>query len=142
MRPPKRNQRLKQVGVSAAVLFVGVGLLYSALSENTQFFYDPSEIAMAGFAPKSDQIRIGGLVVQGSIEKQDGLKSNFAIKDFEGESPSTIQVAYEGILPDLFREDQGVVITAEMSGPGQVRAVEVLAKHDENYRPKHSLPES
>ena len=136
MRPPKRNQRLKTIAVSALVLGTGAFLLFSALSENTQFFYDPSEIASESFVSKSDQVRIGGLVVDGSISKGEGLNTQFQVKDFEGASTAMIDVTYEGILPDLFREGQGVVITGQVTKSQSVKATEVLAKHDENYRPK------
>jgi len=136
MTPPKRNQRLKTIGFSAITLVIGAALLFSALSENTQFFYDPSDIASDGFTPKSDQIRIGGLVVVGSIEKGEGLNTEFSVKDFEGPSQELINVSYDGIMPDLFREGQGVVITGSVTSHATIRATEVLAKHDENYRPK------
>lgn len=127
---------MKIIAVSAIALVLGVGLLFSALSENIQLFYDPSEIAADSFISKTDQVRIGGLVVDGSIVKGAGLKTQFQVKDFEGPSLAMIDVSYEGILPDLFREGQGVVITGEVTDQQTVKATEVLAKHDENYRPK------
>lgn len=136
MTPPKRNQRLKIVILSALAIVFGAFLLFSALSENTQFFYDPSEIASDNFISKSEQVRIGGLVVDGSIIKGKGLNTKFQVKDFEGSSMATLHVTYDGILPDLFREGQGVVITGEIANNQTVKAIEVLAKHDENYRPK------
>lgn len=136
MRPRNRNRRLVTIGASALALSVGVWLLLSVLGENKQFFYNPSNVMAEGFVPKSDTIRIGGLVVDGSVTREDGLKTRFQVKDFEGNSPSVLSVSHVGILPDLFREGQGVVVTGDLLEDGSLKSSEVLAKHDENYRPK------
>ncbi len=136
MIPPNRNKRLKLIGISAVAIILGAGLLFSALSENTQFFYDPSEIMAPEFSAQSKEIRIGGLVKDGSIIKGEALDVTFDVKDFDPPFTDAVRVHYSGILPDLFREGQGVVITGEVTERGQIKASEVLAKHDENYRPK------
>lgn len=114
---------------------VGVWLLSSALKQYTEIFYDPSEISAPGFVSESDKIRVGGLVVIGSVNHGENLLTTFDLKDFEGESQAKITVQYKGVLPDLFREGQGIVVTGRDAGEGVVIAEEVLAKHDENYRP-------
>lgn len=126
----------------ALLLLAGGLLLGSALKQNTQFFYNPSEILADGFVAKSEDIRIGGLVLDESVVKGQGLATTFKIADFpeKGEpAPSAaeaINVSYTGILPDLFREGQGVVITGRLIGYNEMIASDVLAKHDENYQPK------
>lgn len=142
MVPKHQNKRLFAVVFCALLLSGGAALLFSALKQNTQFFYNPSEILTEGFEAKSDNIRIGGLVLDGSVVKDTGLTTKFSIADFpqEGEpmptSSDAITVSYTGILPDLFREGQGVVITGQMIGRDEMVASDVLAKHDENYQPK------
>lgn len=138
MAPKHRNRRLLIIALCASALSLGVWLLGSALQENTQFFYDPSVVAAPGFVPESDAIRIGGLVVPGSVEAQEtakGPRTGFSLSDFESEDPATVRVFYSGALPDLFREGQGIVITGALTGHASVEASEVLAKHDENYKP-------
>jgi len=135
MTPKHRNRRLSIIALCAVVMIVGVWLLSSALKQYTEIFYDPSEISAPGFVSESDKIRVGGLVVEGSFTQGEGLLTTFDLEDFEGESEAKITVRYEGVLPDLFREGQGIVITGKDVGNGVVVAEEVLAKHDENYRP-------
>jgi len=113
-------------------------MLLSALSKNTQFFYNPSDVLQDSFAPKSSVIRIGGLVSADSLMKGDQLDVSFKVQDFENHSGDALAVSYNGILPDLFREGEGVVITGEMAG-NEFIASEILAKHDNEYRPK--MPE-
>ena len=117
------------------ILAAGVFLLLSALQENTQFFYNPSDVVVDGFIPASNTFKIGGLVVDGSVEKEGQLTTVFKIKDFEREMIAPIAVTYRGVLPDLFREGQGVVITGILTSQTSFTASEVLAKHDENYQP-------
>ncbi len=136
MRPPHQNKRLIAITIGAVALVAGAGLLMSALRDNTQFFYDPSEVMAEGFIAGSDEIRIGGLVAERSIVKGEGLKVSFDVKDFEPSLSGVLSVQFEGILPDLFREGQGVVITGSLQSNGVLIASDVLAKHDENYRPK------
>lgn len=128
---PKRKQRLLIVlfivfGVGAAV-----GLTMYSLSQNINLFYSPTQIA-AGEAPQGTRIRAGGMVVDGSVKRdQESLHVEFGITDYE----KTVTVHYNGILPDLFREGQGIVAQGELDKNNVLQAVEVLAKHDENYMP-------
>lgn len=110
-------------------------MILSALNENTQFFYNPADVVAADFAPKSTPFKVGGLVVEGSVV-QDGLITDFELTDFERPMPAPLRVRYQGQLPNLFREGQGVVITGDLNGAFEFEASEVLAKHDENYQPK------
>lgn len=128
---PKRKQRLIIVlfivfGVGAAV-----GLTMFALSQNINLFYSPTQIA-AGEAPQNTRIRAGGMVVDGSVKRdQQSLHVEFGITDYE----KSVVVHYNGILPDLFREGQGIVAQGELDENNILQASEVLAKHDENYMP-------
>ena len=135
MTPPHQTRRIGLIVVFGTLLAVGVVFLLSALQENTQFFYNPSDVVAEGFMPDSKTFRIGGLVAEGSVIKDGQLKTTFDIKDFEREMRTPISVSYTGVLPDLFREGQGVVITGFLTLPTKFEATEVLAKHDENYKP-------
>ena len=118
--------------VLALVVGVGVAvaLILMALSENINHFYDPSQV-VAGEAPQNHTFRIGGMVVDGSVQREEGsLKVRFDLTDYKEQ----VTVSYEGILPDLFREGQGIVAIGKLSNNLFV-AEEVLAKHDENYMP-------
>nr|VFJ48300.1 MAG: cytochrome c-type biogenesis protein CcmE [Candidatus Kentron sp. FW]VFJ53495.1 MAG: cytochrome c-type biogenesis protein CcmE [Candidatus Kentron sp. FW] len=119
-------------------ILLGVGaaawLVFSAISDNMRYFVSPSEIK-AGLAPNDYALRVGGLVVTGSVRRSDrgeGLTVYFELTD----NAATIPVVYTGILPDLFREGQGIVATGNLDANGVFAAREVLAKHDENYMPK------
>jgi cytochrome c-type biogenesis protein CcmE len=142
MKPVHRNRRLGIVALFAALVIGGAYLLLSALKDNTQFFHNPSGVVAPGFIAKSAQIRIGGLIEMGSIAKEGDLTTLFTMRDFDNPNnlPDTLHVSYTGILPDLFREGEGAVLTGALNGEGLFIASEVLAKHDNNYRPK--LPES
>lgn len=135
MTSPRQNRRIGLIAIFAIVLTAGVFLLLSALKENTQFFYNPSDVIAEGFSPESKTFRIGGLVMEGSVVKDAGLKTTFWLKDFEREMSTPIIVTHIGVLPDLFREGQGVVVTGFLTGKARFEASEVLAKHDENYQP-------
>ena len=135
MRPPHQKRRIGLVVIFGIILASGVALLLTALNENTQFFYNPSDVAAAGFQPDSITFRIVGLVADGTVKKEGKLKTVFEIKDFERDMPMPITVSYVGVLPDLFREGQGVVVTGFLTSPSTFEATEVLAKHDENYQP-------
>ena len=118
--------------VAAAVLAVSLlaFLASRVFQENLMYFYSASEV-ISGEVPEGARIRLGGLVVPGSLERKPGsLKVNFKMADCE----HSIGVSYEGILPDLFREGQGIVATGHVQG-SEFIAEEVLAKHDENYMP-------
>jgi len=128
---PKRKKRLVLV---LFVVFGGVAavsLVLFALNQNISLFFSPSQI-VNGEAPANARIRAGGMVVDGSVKRApDSLKTQFAITDFAQQ----VTVVYEGILPDLFREGQGIVAQGALDKNGVFQAVEVLAKHDEKYMP-------
>ncbi|MDF2181382.1 cytochrome c maturation protein CcmE [Neptuniibacter sp. CAU 1671] len=128
---PKRKRRLLIVLFLVFGVCVAVGLTLYALSQNINLFYSPSQIAK-GEAPKETRIRAGGMVVDGSVKRDtQSLDVTFAITDYE----HTTLVKYSGILPDLFREGQGIVAQGELDANNVLQASEVLAKHDENYMP-------
>lgn len=135
MTPSHQKRRIGLILFFGIILATGVVLLLTALQENTQFFYNPSDVVAEGFTPDSSTFRIGGLVTEGSVVKDGQLKTVFDIKDFERDMRAPITVSYTGVLPDLFREGQGVVITGFLTSPTTFEATEVLAKHDENYKP-------
>ena len=112
-------------GVGAAA-----GLVIAAMGENMLYFYSPAQIR-AGEAPSGPSIRIGGLVVEGSVQRGQGTEVSFSLTD----GAATVDVSYAGILPDLFREGQGIVASGVLDAGDTLRAEEVLAKHDENYMP-------
>ena len=129
---PKRRQKLLLIGV----LIVGVGvtttLALRALNENINLFYPPDQI-VNGQAPIDQRIRAGGMVVNGSISRETGsMAVTFVISDLEGHD---VPVLFDGILPNLFGEGQGIVATGRLGADGVFFASEVLAKHDENYMP-------
>ncbi len=128
---PKRKRRLIIVLSILTSVSVAVGLTLFALNQNINLFYSPTQIA-AGEAPKNARIRAGGMVVEGSVVRDtQSLLVRFDLTDFA----ETVAVEYTGILPDLFREGQGIVAQGSMDARGVFTAVEVLAKHDENYMP-------
>jgi cytochrome c-type biogenesis protein CcmE len=127
---PRRKRLLAVVAIVAGV-GAAAALAMLAFEDNLLYFYNPSQV-LAGEAPKGRTFRIGGMVTQGSLERTEGsLKVRFVVTDYRHSVP----VSYEGLLPDLFREGQGVVAHGRMSGSGEFVADEVLAKHDENYMP-------
>ncbi len=110
---------------------LAVGLALQAFQENLLFFYSPSEV-VAGEAPEGRTFRLGGLVVIGSLYREPGeLEVRFTVTD----NRNSMTVYYDGVLPDLFREGQGVIANGVLQTDGSFRAEEVLAKHDENYMP-------
>lgn len=128
---PKRKQRLIVALAIVVLSSVTIGLITYALSGNINLFYSPSQVA-AGEAPIDRQIRVGGMVVEGSVRRaSDRLETRFDVTDFV----HSVTVTYDGILPDLFAEGEGVVATGKLGANGVVTASEVLAKHDENYMP-------
>ncbi len=127
---PKRKQRLFIILGLVSGLGVAVGLVMYALSQNINLFFTPTQIAK-GDAPVAQMIRVGGMVADGTVDRDpQSLRVAFDVTDFD----HNVHVTYEGILPDLFREGQGVVVQGRISGD-QFFASEVLAKHDENYMP-------
>jgi cytochrome c-type biogenesis protein CcmE len=110
---------------------VGVGFALKSLNENIMFFFSPADIQL-GKAPENKDFRVGGVVVEGSVERPgDGLTVHFGLTD----NQSQVTVKYTGILPDLFREGQGIIANGRLNAEGEFVAHEVLAKHDENYMP-------
>ena len=123
----------RMVTVVAIVAGVGIATAFAlkAFNQNLMFFYSPSEV-VAGEAPRNAAFRIGGLVTDGSVSRQsDGLTVQFDVTD----NAKVVTVQYTGILPDLFREGQGIVAHGKLGDNGVFVADEVLAKHDENYMP-------
>ena len=125
---PKRK-RLWLLVASLCVLGAAVALVLSALSDNLVFFYSPTQVAEKHPGPER-RLRIGGLVEQGSVKK-DGQEVRFTVTDLQ----KTVPVVYRGLLPDLFREGQGVIAEGTLGADGVFTAREVLAKHDEKYMP-------
>ena len=128
---PVRKQRLLIIVGALAGLALATGLLLYAISENLNLFYTPQQVA-EGEAPVGQRMRVGGLVVEGSVRRnQDTLENEFELTDGLG----TFTVYYTGILPDLFREGQGIVANGTLASTSRFEATEVLAKHDEQYMP-------
>lgn len=127
---PVRRQRLITVIFIVCASSAAVGLVIFALNENMNLFYPPSKIAEA---PIGKTIRAGGCVIPGSISRDsETLRVSFAVTD----GASSLNVHYEGILPDLFAEGEAAVLTGELNQAGDFDASEVLAKHDETYMPR------
>ncbi len=137
MRPKQRNRLVLAIVI---VMFVAISaaLALTALEENINLFYSPTMIAN-GEAPQGRLFRAGGMVSEGSVQRDpESLEVSFRLNDEANE----ILVKYTGILPDLFREGQGIVVQGKLGPDGSVMATEVLAKHDENYMPpevEHAL---
>ena len=114
-----------------AGVVIGVSFALKALNENIMFFFSPADI-QAGKAPENKDFRVGGIVVEGSVSRPgEGLTVQFNLSD----NDSVVMVKYTGILPDLFREGQGIIANGRLNTQGEFVASEVLAKHDENYMP-------
>ena len=127
---PRRKRLYVVLGILSGVT-ASVALAVMASRQNIMFYYDPSQVA-TGHAPAQKRFRIGGMVVKGSVERKPGdLQVRFVLTDFAHEVP----VEYTGVLPDLFREGQGIIAHGTMSSGGTFVADEVLAKHDEKYMP-------
>jgi cytochrome c-type biogenesis protein CcmE len=120
---------------TVAAILVGVGIATAfalqAFQQNLLYYYSPTQI-LAGEAPESRSFRVGGLVQDGSVQRAPGsLEVRFTLTDFA----NTVGVSYTGVLPDLFREGQGIIARGKLKDDGVFVAEEVLAKHDENYMP-------
>jgi cytochrome c-type biogenesis protein CcmE len=126
----RKQRRLVLIGSSLAVLALAVGLVLSALRDSIVFFNSPSDIAGKSVST-SGRIRMGGLVEPGSVDRGPELRVNFKVTD----GNAAVPVSYRGLLPDLFREGQGVVVEGRYTG-GVFAADSVLAKHDERYMPR------
>lgn len=129
MKP--RQRRLLWVLAGLVLVATAVTLVLRALNANVMFFYSPTQV-LAGEAPQSAAFRLGGLVESNSVQRSaDGLKVQFMVTD----GAQRVPVQYRGLLPDLFREGKGVVVSGKLQTGGGFQASEVLAKHDENYMP-------
>jgi len=126
----KRQSRMVWVGVLLGGVALAAVLGFKALRENMMYFYTPTDL-VANEAPRHARLRLGGLVERGSLVRGEGLLVTFTLAD----CAQKVSVRYEGILPDLFREGQGIVATGALGDDGAFTADEVLAKHDENYMP-------
>jgi cytochrome c-type biogenesis protein CcmE len=127
----RKQKRLSVILGGLAILGVAAGLVLFALSDKVTFFYTPSDVTEKNVQPGT-RIRLGGMVEQGSWKKGEGARNDFIVTD----TIKTIPVTYIGVLPDLFREGQGVVTEGVIDAGGRFTADTVLAKHDENYMPK------
>jgi len=125
-----RQRRMILVGLILAGVAGATFLALTAFQKNLLYFYTPAQVA-SGEAPKDYSFRVGGLVVQGSVKRSEGVTVRFDVTD----GVATVPVVYTGILPDLFREGQGIISIGKLNGSGVFEATEVLAKHDENYMP-------
>jgi cytochrome c-type biogenesis protein CcmE len=123
----RKQRRLSMIAASGAVLALAAALVLIALRDQIVFFYSPTE----ALAPGS-RVRLGGLVVDGSVKRAEDGSVSFAITDTANE----IEVSYRGLLPDLFREGQGIVAEGVLTAARTLNAESVLAKHDENYMPR------
>ena len=127
----RKQRRLVLIGAGVGVLAVAVALMLNAFRDSIVFFNSPSDIAEKHVSPGT-RIRLGGLVKTGSLVRGNDLRVRFEVTDGNHELP----VTYEGVLPDLFREGQGVVAEGVINGAGVFDADTILAKHDETYMPK------
>ena len=127
----RRSRRLALIAVALAVVGAAAGIALYALRDNIVFFYSPSEIAEKA-VESSARLRVGGLVKAGTLVKSPGQNVAFVVTD----GARDLKVAYQGLLPDLFREGQGVVAEGVLETPGELRAETILAKHDERYMPR------
>jgi cytochrome c-type biogenesis protein CcmE len=119
------------IGMMVIGVAIAVGFALKAFNQNLMFFYAPSEV-LAGEAPQGHPFRLGGLVTDGSVRRlENGLTTEFEVTD----NVKSVKIHYTGILPDLFREGQGIVAHGNLRDDGIFVADEVLAKHDENYMP-------
>ena len=127
----RKQRRTLLIGICVSVLAVAVTLVFVALKDTVAFFYSPTQITEKEIKP-GQRIRLGGLVEKGSVIRGEGTVVKFAVTD----TNKTIKVNFKGILPDLFREGQGVVTEGYLQADGSFKADNVLAKHDENYMPR------
>lgn len=128
---PARKKRLFFIIFLVSGITLAAGFAMYAFNQNLMFYFSPSDIKQ-GKAPANKLFRMGGMVVKGSFKKEkQSLKVHFDLTDFD----KTVSVEYTGILPDLFREGQGIISRGKLNAQGVFIAEEVLAKHDENYMP-------
>ena len=127
----RKQRRSSFIVAGLAVLGLAAFLVLSALRDSIVFFYSPSDVGSQALQP-GQRIRLGGMVSEGSLKRLGGTDMEFAIND----GAQTINVSYTGLLPDLFREGQGVVTEGKLDPSGRLIADTVLAKHDETYMPR------
>ncbi|WP_417684609.1 cytochrome c maturation protein CcmE [Roseibium sp.] len=127
----RKQRRLTLIGSAGAVLALAIGLILYALNDQIVFFQSPTDVVEKTIPP-GQRIRLGGLVEEGTVVRSDDANVAFRVTD----TVNSVAVTYKGILPDLFREGQGVVTEGMISPDGVFVADSVLAKHDENYVPK------
>ena len=127
----RKRRRLTLIGISLGVLAIAAALVLSALRESIVFFNSPTDIAEKHIAVGA-RVRVGGLVKPGTVKRGDNLRISFEVTDGKSDVP----VRYQGIVPDLFREGQGVVAEGKLEQGGILVADTVLAKHDERYMPR------
>ncbi|MDZ4761678.1 MAG: cytochrome c maturation protein CcmE [Alphaproteobacteria bacterium] len=128
----KRSQRLWLIGSAALLVAGATGLAATALKDTVAYFYAPSDLVEKDAVRPGQSARVGGLVEEGSVTKGEGAEIRFRITD----GAHAAQVSYNGLLPDLFEEGQGVVAEGKFDASGQLVAQRVLARHDENYMPR------
>lgn len=132
-RHPRARKRRRLYAVLAGLTMLGVAaaLVLFALEDSLVFFYSPSDLQTKQVEP-GQRIRLGGLVAEGSVKTlPDGVTTSFVVTDMQ----QSVTIRFRGVLPDLFREGQGVVAEGKLDAEGQFDATEVLAKHDEQYMP-------
>lgn len=127
----RKQRRGVLIGSGVALLTLAAILVLFALKNSVVYFHTPSDIAQTKVQP-GQRIRLGGLVAEGSVKRGEGTMVSFTVTD----TLQNIPVTYSGVLPDLFREGQGVVAEGALDASGRFKADSVLAKHDENYMPK------
>ena len=127
----RKQRRIALIGSALGVLALAVGLVLNAMRDSIVFFNSPTDVVEKQIKPGA-RIRLGGLVKEGSVARRENMAVSFAVTD----GKNTIAVAYQGLLPDLFREGQGVVTEGTLDSSGTFKADSVLAKHDEAYMPR------
>ena len=127
----RKKRRLAMIAAAGATLGVAAALVLFALRDQIVFFYSPTDVAEKAL-PAGTRVRLGGLVAEGSVERGTDGSVSFSITD----TAQSIRVDYRGLLPDLFREGQGIVAEGVLTAAGALSADNVLAKHDENYMPR------
>ncbi len=127
----RKQKRLSVIGGGALFLATAMALTFYALGAKASYFYLPADLQAAS-VPPGQRIRLGGLVAEGSVKRGEGTLVRFAVTD----QTETVPVTYEGLLPDLFREGQGVITEGTFGADGMFTADSVLAKHDETYMPR------
>jgi cytochrome c-type biogenesis protein CcmE len=127
----RKQRRLTLIGAAGCVLALALGLVLFAMNDTIVFFNSPADIQAKNVRPGT-RFRLGGLVKEGTVRRNSDQQVTFVVMDAEG----SIEVSYKGLLPDLFREGQGIVAEGVLESPSVFRADTVLAKHDENYMPR------